>query len=144
MVLEHPIGESPHPTLGINADDGRRSRDEDVRAADHLVGMLDVGSANLLDPRSQQQQIVVLGSRPVGDVCLGDDHEQAVVLELPVGVPMGPQHLRAARFEVGKKVGVMHSALAVRLLVTDANFHLVHRRHGLLRGLGRDLRPAVD
>ena len=91
-----------------------------------LIGMADVGGTHLLHPRAQEQQVVVFrrGDVPAGDV--GDHEEQASGLELPIGEPLRPEHLRPADLEVGDEVGVMHPALAVGLLVADADFDLVH------------------
>ena len=87
--------------------------------------MLDVGGTDLFHTRPQHEQVVVFGGSVVLAGGVGHHHEQAGVLEGPVGVAMGPQHLRAAHLEIGEIIGVMDPSLTVGLLIPNADLHLV-------------------
>ena len=117
--------QSARLSLAIDTGDDRIGFDQSFGAASDHVS---VGDPDLLQPRhlgGQRQRIVEFGRHSVADVHFGHYQHQSPVLQLLVGDPGGTKHFHTSAFEVIQVIGVMNAALAIGIVITNAQFNLV-------------------
>lgn len=86
--------------------------------------MADADFSDFNDFGCERQQIVEFSRRVVNHVHLPNHKHAAGIFQIAVRDPEFPQHLHATAFEIIQVVGVVHTTLAVGLLVRDPYLQL--------------------
>src|SRR5262245_3446505 len=83
--------------------------------------MIDPDRRRPLDDCPQGQQVIEVDRPPILYLDPGEDKIVTLVLDVLVGIALGPEQLDAALLEPDQVIRMVHESHAVRLGVADAN-----------------------
>jgi hypothetical protein len=120
----------PGASVATDARYDRSTAHQKFVAQKHMVGVLDTCPPNRSRIRPDPQQVVVPSRAEILNFQFGDDEHRALLFEVAIRAAGSSQKLGSTLLKVRNEIRVMHTALAIGFLITDADFDFMRSECG--------------